>query len=95
MEKIFKFYAIEGNSLLAEQILGSNQFPNKLTIHNIDMSDFIIEKMNDRLDKILSKESFPYDRRFKREQISYDIEDVCNMQYEDETYDIVLDKGMF
>ena len=98
-----------GNSLLAEQILGDDRFPARLSIENIDVSPVAVERMNDHLDLIFGVDSDsgvkkgkkktssvrpPGVRVWTREQISYKLHDVSDMPYEDETYDVVLDKGM-
>lgn len=105
-----------GNSLLAEQILGDDRFPSRLSIENVDVSSVAVDRMNDHLDSIFgpvdatpapttgkSKKSSekktklrkpPGNRLWTREQICYVRQDVRNMTYEDESVDIVLDKGM-
>lgn len=105
-----------GNSVLAEQILGDDRFPPRLSILNVDVSPVAVERMNDHLDSIFgpvtSAETSqapktqkkgakptrlpkpPGNRPWTRDQISYVLQDVSDMPYEDETWDIVLDKGM-
>lgn len=98
-----------GNSLLAEQILGDDRFPTRLCFDNIDVSPVAVERMNDHLDSIFGAEGEvvakkgkrrnasqrpPGVRVWTREQISYKLHDVSDMPYDEETYDVVLDKGM-
>lgn len=105
-----------GNSLLAEQILGDDRFPPRLSFLNVDVSSVAVDRMNDHLDSIFgpvdavdapqvqkgSKKSSkqtrvpkpPGSRLWTRDQISYVLQDVSDMPYEDESFDVVLDKGM-
>lgn len=104
-----------GNSLLAEQILGDDRFPSRLSFLNVDVSSVAVDRMNDHLDTIFgpvtgdapqtsksqkkgSKPTRapkpPGSRPWTREQCSYILQDVSDMPYEDETFDVVLDKGM-
>jgi len=102
-----------GNSLLAEQILGDDRFPSRLSIENVDVSPVAVDRMNDHLDSIFGANSVsgshptskkskkkagvtgPSDGRpWSRDQISYKLLDVSDMPHEDESYDVVLDKGM-
>lgn len=108
-----------GNSLLAEQILGDERFPAKLSVVNVDVSPVAVERMNDHLDsifgpvesaveepttgknkkaKVKAKKTNavrpPGSRTWTREQISYVLQDVSDMPYEDASWDVVLDKGM-
>lgn len=97
---------------MAEQILGSFQFPNNLKIINVDYSELIIERVNERLSKLFgdvednntkSKKKnkknkpptnkFPFERKFTRDQIIYEVGDITKLSYEDNSFDIVLDKG--
>jgi hypothetical protein len=44
-----------GNSVLAEKMLSDKEFPEDLCFENLDISEYIIEKMQERLDAILAK----------------------------------------
>lgn len=108
-----------GNSLLAEQILGDERFPSRLSVMNVDVSEVAVERMNEHLDTIFGPtEAVPEEavatrgkkqksrakkpelarppgtRLWSRSQISYVIQDVSAMPYEDGSWDVVLDKGM-
>ena len=86
-----------------------------MSIINVDYSELIIERVNDRLDKLFgdkeveevktksSKKSkkmkqtlkLPFERQFKREQILYEVGDITKLSYDDQSFDVVLDKGNF
>ena len=105
-----------GNSILAEQILGDERFPSRLSVVNVDVSPVAVDRMNDHLDSIFGEISAddvkptakgkksnpkkkalpkpPGSRIWTRDQISYKLEDVSDLPDEDESYDLVLDKGM-
>jgi len=92
-----------GNSTLAEKILQDKQFPEELTIVNVDICETVIERMKSRTARLLSQNytrhltraSRRRLRTFRLEQIEFHAMDVCHMHsLSDQSFDIVLDKGM-
>lgn len=68
-----------GNSLILEELIEDALFPIAVKTTNIDISDTAIEFMNARTKK--------------KEKIEYVCMDACDMDFEDESFEIVFDKG--
>eukprot|EP00906_Rhabdomonas_costata_P006188 RCo009096 len=72
-----------GSSLLAEEMVRDPECPEGVQVLNVDLNPVVIERMAGR--RKLSPSL--------QQRVLYEVGDICAMNFSDESFDLVLDKG--